>query len=205
MSVDSIGRNNHSNSTVSGKPSRFKRTLISVTVAVLATTTLLSACGGTQGSSSSSASSGQSSSESAPKKDSQNESEDNQSKENDNDKGLSASQVAKDLGYKTVGEAGIQNRAGLDAYINTHVQEIGYSDCKVDSDYEVKNDGISTDCFFNYKEHSGFLTIKTTAKSNQFDIDYMSFKNDNKDYETKSDYIPTAEEASKTVEEKIFG
>ncbi|WEV68202.1 hypothetical protein OZX72_04285 [Bifidobacterium sp. ESL0769] len=204
MSVDSTDRNNHSNSTVSGKPSRLKKTLISVTVAVLATTTLLSACGGTQGSSSSSTSDSQSSSESAPKKDSQNESDNNQNKESSNDKGLSASQVAKDLGYKTVGEAGTQNRQGLDEYIDQHLTKMGYQSCYVDSKYEVKNDGIKTNCAYMGKNHSGHLAISTSAKSDKFDINYLSQENLNSNYETESSYIPSAEEADKVAEEKLF-
>ncbi|MDF7665131.1 hypothetical protein [Bifidobacterium sp. ESL0745] len=200
MSADSMDRNNHSDSTVSEKPSRLKTTLISVTVAVLTTTTLLSACGGTQGSSSSSTSSGQSSSESAPK----NESNNNQDKENNGEKGLSTSQVAKDLGYKTVGEAGIQDRKDFDDYISKHVVDMGYIGCTVDSNYEVSHDGIMTDCSFNGKKHSGNVSITTNAKSNQFNLYYYTFANDSKEYETKSNYIPTADEAEKIIIEKIL-
>ncbi|WEV68589.1 hypothetical protein OZX73_04645 [Bifidobacterium sp. ESL0775] len=131
---------------------------------------------------------------------------DNKQNKDDRQKGIYASDIAKELGYKTVGEAGIQDREDLDKLINMHAKEIGYHECTIDSDYEVSHDGIDIDCEFNGNTTSGTVIVRTHHDSDEFDIDYMKqnhSSNNNGLHKTKSDYFPTPKEAEKIVIDEL--
>ncbi|WEV46042.1 hypothetical protein OZX62_06140 [Bifidobacterium sp. ESL0690] len=130
----------------------------------------------------------------------QTKTKDSNQQDEDNE-GLTANKVAEDLGYKTIGEASMENRTALSEYIASHMRNMGYYSCTVNSSYAVDHDGVAVLCDYLNGQSGLSVVVVTHHDKSKFYIDYNNIKGR---YSTTSNTLPTAEQAEKIVLDKIL-